>query len=290
VELGGIGVWSVPLRYGAKGEVVEAAAELESLGYSALWIPDVGGDVFGAATTLLKATRSLVVATGVLNLWMHDPADTANGFARLSGAHPGRFVLGIGVSHATSVDRIQPGRYQQPLAAMAAYLDALDTAKPPVLTSARVLAALGPKMLTLARQRAAGAHTYLTTPQHTQQARTILGADRVLAPEQRVILETDPTTARDIGRRHLATYLRLPNYTNSLRRLGFTDDDLAGTGSNRLVETLVAWGDEDTIARRVGEHYDAGANHVCIQALTSNRDTFPRKTWRRLAPALTTAR
>jgi probable F420-dependent oxidoreductase len=181
----------VPLRYGAKDEVVDAAAELESLGYSALWIPDVGGDVFGAATTLLVATRSLMVATGVLNLWMHDPADTANGFVRLSGAHPGRIVFGIGVSHATSVDQIRPGRYHQPLAAMAAYLDALDTAKPPVPTSVRVLAALGPKMLTQARQRATGAHTYLTTPQQ-------------------------------------------PNRP--------TDDDLAGTGSNRLVDALVALG------------------------------------------------
>ena len=286
MELGGVGVWSVPLRYGAKDEVIDAAAELESLGYSALWIPDIGGDVFGAATILLEATRGLVVATGVLNLWMRDPAETADGFARLSGAHPGRFLLGVGASHAASVDRIEPGRYHRPLAAMAAYLDALDTAQPPVPSSARVLAALGPKMLALARQRAVGAHTYLATPEHTQQARTILGADRVLAAEQRVILETDTATAREVGRQHLATYLRLPNYTNNLRRLGFTDDDLAGTGSDRLVDTLVAWGDEDTISRRVRAHYDAGADHVCIQAITDDRTVFPRETWRRLAPAL----
>jgi probable F420-dependent oxidoreductase len=181
---------------------------------------------------------------------------------------------------------MEPGRYHRPLAAMAAYLDALDTAKPPVPAGARVLAALGPKMLTLARERAAGAHPYLTTPEHTQRARTILGADRVLAPEQRVILETDRATAREIGRQHLAPYLQLPNYTNNLRRLGFTDDDLAGAGSDRLVDTLVTWGDEDTIARRVREHHDAGANHVCIQALTGDQDTFPREAWRRLAPAL----
>jgi probable F420-dependent oxidoreductase len=290
VELGGVGVWSVPLRYGATDEVIDAAAELESLGYSALWIPDMGGDVFGAATTLLEATHGLVVATGVLNLWVHDPADTAEGFARLAGAHPGRFLLGIGASHAAAVDRIEPGRYHQPLAAMAAYLDALDTAQPPVPPSARVLAALGPKMLTLARDRALGAHTYLATPEHTHRARTILDADRVLAAEQGVILETDPATARGVGRQYLATYLRLPNYTNNLRRLGFTDDDLTGTGTDRLVDTLVAWGDEDTISRRVREHYDAGADHVCIQALTSDRDAFPRQTWRRLAPALITTR
>jgi probable F420-dependent oxidoreductase len=286
VELGGVGVWSVPLRYGAKDEVVDAAAELESLGYRALWFPDIGGDVFGAATTLLEAARRLVVATGVLNLWMHDPADTADGFARLASVHPGRFLLGIGASHAASVDRMEPGRYHRPLAAMAAYLDALDTAKPPVPAGARVLAALGPKMLTLARERAAGAHPYLTTPEHTQRARTILGADRLLAPEQRIVLETDRAAAREIGRQHLALYLRLPNYTNNLRRLGFTDDDLAGADSDRLVDTLVSWGDEDTIARRVREHYDAGANHVCVQALTGDQDTFPREAWRRLAPAL----
>jgi probable F420-dependent oxidoreductase len=141
VELGGVGVWSTALRYGAKDEVADAAAELESLGYSALWFPDTGGDVFGAAATLLEATRSVVVATGILNLWMHDPVETAGGFARLSGAHPGRFLLGIGASHAPIVDRAEPGRYRQPLAAMAAYLDALDRADPPVPAEARVLAA-----------------------------------------------------------------------------------------------------------------------------------------------------
>jgi probable F420-dependent oxidoreductase len=289
VELGGVGVWSVALRYGDKDEVVAAAAELESLGYSALWFPDTGGDVFGAATSLLGATRSIVVATGVLNLWMHDPAETADGFARLSGAHPGRFLLGIGASHAPVVDGTEPGRYRQPLTAMAAYLDAIDTADPPVPPEARVLAALGPKMLTLARERAAGAHPYLTTPEHTQRAREILGADRLLAPEQRVVLETDRATARDVGRQHLAGYMRLPNYTNNLRRLGFTDDDLAGAGSDRLVDALVAWGDEATIARRVREHHDAGADHVCIQALTGDGNAFPREAWRRLAPALVEA-
>ncbi len=289
MELGGVGVWSTPLRSGARDDVVDAAAELGSLGYSALWFGDVGGDVFGAAATLLEATRSIMVATGILNLWMHDPAETAAGFARLSAAHPGRFLLGIGASHAPIVDRTDPGRYRQPLAAMAAYLDALDTAEPPVPAEARVLAALGPKMLTLARERSAGAHPYLTTPEHTQQAREILGADRLLAPEQRVVLETDPATAREVGRQHLAIYLRLPNYTNNVRRLGFTDDDLAGAGSDRLVDTLVAWGDEDTVALRVREHHDAGADHVCIQALTGDRNALPREAWRRLAPALVEA-
>jgi probable F420-dependent oxidoreductase len=291
VEPGGVGVWSGTLRYGAKDEVVEAAAELESLGYSALWFPDVGGEPswLGAASTLLEATRSVVVATGILNLWTHDPVETADGFARLSGAHPGRFLLGIGASHAAIVDRTESARYRRPLAAMAAYLDALELAEPPVPAEGRVLAALGPKMLTLARERAAGAHPYLTTPEHTQRAREILGADRLLAPEQRVVLETDRAAARELGRRHLAVYLRLPNYTNNLRRLGFTDDDLAGGGTDRLVDSLVAWGDEDTIARRVREHRDAGADHVCIQVVTPDRNSLPRQAWRRLAPALVEA-
>jgi probable F420-dependent oxidoreductase len=284
-------VWSGALRYGSRDEIVEGAAELESLGYSALWFPDTGGEPswLEAASTLLEATRSVVVATGILNLWTHDPAGTADGFARLSGAHPGRFLLGLGASHAAIVDRTEPGRYQRPLAAMAAYLDALEVAEPPVPAEARILAGLGPKMLTLARERAAGAHPYLTTPEHTQQAREILGADRLLAPEQRVVLETDRAAARELGRRHLEVYLRLPNYTNNLRRLGFTDDDLAGGGSDRLVDSLVAWGDEDTIARRVREHHDAGADHVCIQVVTADRRRLPREGWRRLAPALVEA-
>ena len=288
MELGRVGIWSGALRYGAPGEAAEAAAELESLGYSALWFPELptGDDLFDVAGRLLDATRSVVVASGILNLWIHEPSETAAGFARLFERHPHRFLLGIGASHAPIVDRTEPGRYRQPLAAMAAYLDALDKTDPPVPADARVLAALGPKMLRLAAERSAGAHPYLTTPDHTRQAREVLGPDRLLAPEQRVVLETDRATARELGRAHLATYLALPNYSNNLRRLGFSDDDLAGGGSDRLVDTLVAWGDEETIARRVHEHHHAGADHVCIQAVTAERDGFPRDAWRRLAPAL----
>ena len=291
MELGRVGVWDGALRYGDKGEVADAAAELESLGYSALWFPDMAtdDDIFAAAARLLDATRSVVVATGILNLWIHEPPETAAGFARLWERHPRRFLLGIGVSHAPIVDRAEPGRYQQPLAAMAAYLDALDKTDPPVPADARVLAALGPKMLRLAAERAAGAHPYLTTADHTRQAREILGPEPLLAPEQRVVLETDPAAARELGRRHLAIYLQLPNYTNNLRRMGFTDDDFAGGGSDRLVDTLVAWGDEETIARRVREHHDAGADHVCIQAVSAERKVLPRGVWRRLAPALVEA-
>src|SRR5438067_6652586 len=207
MELGRVGVWSGALRYGAPAEAAEAAAELESLGYSALWFPELptGDDLFAVAGRLLDATRSVVVASGILNLWIHEPSETAAGFARLFERHPHRFLLGIGASHAPIVDRTEPGRYRQPLAAMTGYLDALDKADPPVPADARVLAALGPKMLRLAAERAAGAHPYLTTPDHTRQAREILGADRLLAPEQRVGLETDRDSARTLGRQHLAT-------------------------------------------------------------------------------------
>ena len=168
---------------------------------------------------------------------------------------------------------------------MAAYLDALDKTDPPVPADARVLAALGPKMLRLAAERAAGAHPYLTTPDHTRQAREILGPEPLLAPEQRVVLETDPAAARELGRRHLAIYLQLPNYTNNLRRMGFTDDDFAGGGSDRLVDAIVAWGDVDALVARVRAHHDAGAAHVCIQVLTADPRALPLTEWRTLAVA-----
>jgi len=175
MRLGGTGIWSGELRYGDVALAVEAASELDELGFSALWIPDVGGDVLGVARALLDATRRTVVATGILNLWMHDAPEVAAGRAALDAAHPGRFLLGIGVSHAPLVDRDNAGRYRDPLAVMARYLDDLDAADPPMARDDRVLAALGPRMLTLARERSAGAHPYLVTPEHTRRARHLLG-------------------------------------------------------------------------------------------------------------------
>ena len=287
MELGPVGIWSAALRYGDRGEARSAAAELEQLGYGALWVPGgIGGAIFDDVSGLLDGTSRVVVATGIVNIWMHDPAETAAAHDRLTRAHPGRFLLGLGVSHAPLVDANHPGRYQRPMAAMRRYLDALDAASPPVPVAERVLAALGPRMLSLARDRSAGAHPYLVVPEHTRQARAVLGPDAVLAPEQPVVLERDPGPARDVARQHLAIYLQLPNYVNNWRRLGFTAEDTSDGGSDRLVDHVVAWGDDATIARRIQEHRDAGANHVCVHVATANPAAFPRQAWRDLASAL----
>jgi probable F420-dependent oxidoreductase len=285
-KLTGTGIWSGGLRYGDPAEAADAAAELDELGYTALWIPDIGGDVFEVVERLMTATTRATVATGILNLWMHSAEETAESHAGLTAAHGDRFLVGIGVSHAPLIDAGEPGRYRQPLAAMTSFLDRLDAAPKPLAPSARVLAALGPKMLELARTRSAGAHPYNVTPEHTAQARRALGPEGWLLPEQAVALTTDSDLARKLGRDHLTHYFALPNYTNNLRRLGFGDADFSAGGSDRLVDALVAWGDEDTIASRVREHMDAGADHVCIQVL-SEEGLLPRRAWRELAPALT---
>jgi probable F420-dependent oxidoreductase len=283
IEITGTGIWSSGLRYGDPGEAAEAAAELEELGYSALWIPDIGGDVFGAVERLMVATRRATIATGILNLWMHSPGETANAHDRLAAAHGDRFLVGIGVSHAPLIDSIEPGRYGKPIAAMTAFLDGLDSAPAPLAPAERVLAALGPKMLELARSRCAGAHPYNVTPEHTALAREAVGPSKLVLPEQAVALTTDPDLARKLGRDHLATYMTLPNYTNNLRRLGFSDGDFGAGGSDRLIDALVAWGDDTAIEARIRQHRDAGANHVCIQVL-SDEGMLPRVAWRALAP------
>ncbi|HWC36838.1 MAG TPA: LLM class F420-dependent oxidoreductase [Mycobacteriales bacterium] len=284
--LTGSGIWASQLRYGDAGAIREMAAELEALGYSALWIPDVGGDLFSSVEILMAATSRVTVATGILNLWMHAAEETAGQHARLTAAYGDRFLVGIGVSHQALIDRKEAGRYQRPLAAMEAYLDGLDRADQPLPRERRVLAALGPKMLELARARSAGAHPYNVTPAHTAMARTALGPDALLAVEQAVALTSDASVARAAGRQHASIYLGLPNYANNLRRLGFTDGDLADGGSDRLIDALVAWGDESAIAARVQEHRDAGADHVCIQVVTEGGES-PREQWRAFAPALT---
>lgn len=285
MELSGIGLWSSQLRYGNPEEAAEAAAELDGLGFTALWIPDVGGPVLDSVENLLAATDKTVIATGILNLWMHEPGEVADRYAALTDAHGERFLLGIGCSHAPLIDSQEPGRYRKPLAATKAFLDGLDAAAKPVPRDNRVLAALGPKMLALSADRARGAHPYLTTPEHTRQARETLGDGPLLLPEQGVLLTTDRDEARAIGTDWLRSYLALPNYANNLLRLGFTEEDLTSV-SDRVFDALLAWGDEDTIRRRVDEHRQAGADHVCVQVLTSDPREFPREQWRRLADAL----
>ncbi|MBL7501501.1 TIGR03620 family F420-dependent LLM class oxidoreductase [Frankia sp. CNm7] len=285
MDLSGVGVWSVHLRYGDQAEAADAAAELEDLGFAAVWIPDGGGPLFDSVGHLLAATRRIVVGTGVMNLWMHTPVETAASHASLSAAHGDRFLLGVGVGHAPAADAVEPGRPQRPLAAMRGFLDALDTAARPVPRTGRVLAALGPKMLQLAGERARGIHPYLVTPDHTQRARELLGEGPLVLPEQTVILCESAEEARAIGTDWLRGYLARPNYAGNLLRMGFAPEEVASV-SDRLFDALIAWGDEEAIRRRVGEHYAAGANHVAVQVLTADPRAFPREQWRRLAAAL----
>lgn len=281
VDVGRVGIWSIGLRNDdpdAAAEIGEAAAELEELGYGAIWLGASPG--VDHAVPLLRATARIAVATGILNIWAHDPADVAARRAALSAAHPGRFLLGLGASHAFAV----PG-YRKPYSAMVDYLDRLDAAGSPA--SERVLAALGPRMLALSRDRAAGAHPYLVTPEHTATAREVLGSGPLLAPEVKVVLETDAARARAAARRHLELYLRLPNYTNNLLRLGFTGDDFRDGGSDRLIDATFAWGDVEAVRRRMTAHYDAGADHVVLQVIgDDDRTALPRAQWRELAAGL----
>jgi probable F420-dependent oxidoreductase len=285
MRLSGTGIWSAGLRYGDPGVIAEAAAELDELGFSTIWIPDVGGDVLGAIETLLRATPRIGVATGILNIWMHEPAEVAQRRASWDDAWKARFLLGLGVSHAPLIDHQNPGRYNKPFSKMVEYLDGLDAAETPWPVEARVLAALKPKMLGLARDRAAGIHPYFVPAEHVAHARETIGPDPMIGVELAVVLDTDPTTARETARRHTAVYTSLPNYTNNLRDFGFTDTDFADRGSDKLVDAIVAWGNIDTVAKRVSELHAAGADHVCVQVIRAD-DELPRADWRELAPAL----
>ena len=281
----GTGIWSSHLRYGDAELIAEAAAELDALGYDAIWIPDVGGDVLGSVEVLLRAAPRIVVATGILNVWMHDPAEVAQCRASWSDAWQQRFLLGLGVSHQPLIDHQNPGRYNKPFSKMVEFLDALDRAQVPFPVDARVLAALRPRMLGLARDRAAGAHPYFVPAEHVAKARETLGPDAMIGVELAVVLDSDPSSARETARRHTAVYVNLPNYTNNLRDFGFGDDDFAERGSDRLVDAIVAWGSLDAIAKRVSAMRDAGADHVCIQVIRPD-DEVPRADWRELAAAL----
>lgn len=257
------------------------AAELDELGYGAIWLG--GSPSPDQAGVLLGATPRITIATGILSIWDHEAAYVAERHTALNAAHDGRFLLGLGVSHSA----IAGERYRRPYTAMKEYLTALDSAPAPVPATQRVLAALGPKMLELSRDRATGAHPYLVTPEHTAEARDILGKDSVLAPELKVVLDTDPDRARATARGYLARYLALPNYTNNFLRLGFEDADFADGGSDRLISAMFALGDAEVIRARVDEFLAAGADHVAIQVVTeSPLADVPRAQWRTLAEAL----
>jgi probable F420-dependent oxidoreductase len=288
MAVGSVGVWGrgLWLEESRRAEAKDVAAELEELGYAALWLSAGFGQglpkVFGE---LLSATVRISVASGILSIWHATPVEAAEGFAALDRAYPGRFLLGLGASHAPNVDADEK-RYGRPWSRMVGYLDELDAQRLVVPPERRVLAALGPRMLRLSAERTHGAHPYFVPVEHTALARKTLGPGPLLAPEQAVVLQTDPELARDLARGHMKGYLRLPNYTNNLRRLGYRDEDFDGGGSDRLVDAIVAWGDLDRIVERVRAHHNAGADSVSVQVISDQPTQFPREQYRRLATAL----
>jgi probable F420-dependent oxidoreductase len=271
IQLGRIGFWRHPSELPP-----DVVAEAEALGYGAIWLGGSPGGDLKVVEDILDATDHIAVATGIVNVWKDDAASMAADYHRIAAKHPGRFLLGLGIGHPEAVQE-----YQKPYDKLVSYLDQLDELKVPV--EDRALAALGPRVLRLSAERTAGAHPYLVTPEHTRQAREILGPGPLLAPEQKVVLETDPERARAIGRPRVAKpYLGLTNYVSNLRRLGWTDADLADGGSDALIDALAVHGDGDALARGVTAHLDAGADHVAVQILASD----PLPTLRALASSL----
>ena len=246
----------------------EQLQEIESLGYGAVWAGGSPAADLSWVDRILDATTTLQLATGIVNIWTADAGPIAESFHRIDKAYPGRFLLGIGVGHPEAGHE-----YKKPYDALTEYLDALDQHGVP--QDRRVVAALGPQVLKLSARRSAGAHPYLTTPEHTAQARELIGPEAFIAPEHKVVLTTDAEKARTVGRKALEIYLNLTNYLNSWKRLGFTDEDVAKPGSDRLVDAVVAYGTTDAIAARLKEHLAAGADHVPVQVLTSPDKLVP---------------
>jgi probable F420-dependent oxidoreductase len=281
MDLGRVGVWWSGSWRVTDEPSLDVARELEALGYQALW--SSGGFDPGLSPRfeeLLASSTRIPVASGIVSVWTAAPNEVGSAVASLESRFPGRFLLGIGASHAPLVQD-----YRRPYAHVVAYLDALDALDTPVLPERRVLAALRPRMLELAAARAAGAHPYFVPVEHTARAREILGRGPLLAPEVAVVLQTDPAQARELARAYASIYLGLPNYTQNLRDVGFEDDDIAGGGSDRLIDAVIPWGDATTVAARVRAHHDAGADHVCLQVVASGQD-FPLDGYRQLAAAL----
>jgi probable F420-dependent oxidoreductase len=282
LDIGRVGIWTYRLWQDA-GDTAEAVAELDELGYGALWLGNSDGGL-KLHEALLAASRRLVLGTAIINIWVNPPVRVAASYQRVERSYPGRILIGLGSSHAG----LTQGQEYRPYQKMVSYLDELDARSPTVPTDRRVLGALGPQMLRLAAERSAGAHPYLVTPAHTKKARDILGPGPLLAPEQKVVLETDPVKARAIARPVFSPHLTQPNYTSNLLRMGFISGDLAGGGSDRLIDAVIAWGDADTVLDRIAEHHAAGADHVAIQVLTAGdygRGPLPRHQWRELAAA-----
>ncbi|WP_328351744.1 LLM class F420-dependent oxidoreductase [Mycobacterium sp. NBC_00419] len=264
-DLGRFGVWT----FGAP--TPEQAAEIERLGFRAVWVGGSPAADLAFVEPILERTENLSVATGIVNIWTAPAAEVADSYHRIEEAYPGRFLLGIGVGHPEHTQE-----YRKPYEALVAYLDELDAHRVP--TSRRVIAALGPKVLALSAERSAGAHPYLTTPEHTAQARDLLGGSVYLAPEHKVVLSTDAEAARALGRDSVGFYLDLSNYVNNWKRLGFTDADVAKPGSDKLIDAVVAHGTPESIAARLREHLDVGADHVTIQVLGGGDRLIPTLT------------
>lgn len=277
-RLGPIGVWSSALATAPADQTRAAAAHIESLGYGAIWIgetPRIGREALSHAAILLAATDRLVVATGIANIWLRDPAAMTAAAITLAEAYPDRFVLGVGASHAAALSLVGKD-YAKPLTAMGNYLAGMSAASyhgpQPAEPVPVVVAALRPRMQELARDDSAGMHSFFVTPGHTAAARALLGADPLLVPEQAVVVEADPDRARRRARKHVQSRLTLPNYVAHLRALGYTDRDLEGDGSDTLVDDLVAWGDPASISARIQQHLDAGADHVALHPLEDHAD------------------
>ncbi len=289
-HLGPLGVWTFQLDRLPASAARAFVRQVEALGFPALWIPESGAskELFAHASLLLGASERLVIASGIANIWARDAVAMANGARTLHEAYPDRFLLGLGVSHAPSVER-RGHRYERPIEAMRAYLDAMDAAPfgvPSAAPAPRLLAALGPRMLRLSVERSLGAHPYFVPVEHTAFARQHLGPGPLLAVEQAAVLATDPATARRIARAHMARYLQLDNYVNNLRRLGWGDADLSNGGSDRLVDAIVAWGDAAAVRHRVDAHHAAGADHVCLQVLEGEGAATTLEQFRELAGIL----
>jgi probable F420-dependent oxidoreductase len=291
VTLGRIGIWTSTLDSQPALKAQAAARELERMGYAAIWFPESARrEALSNAGLLLAATSRIVVATGIANIYARDAMTMAAGQKTLAEAYPGRFLLGLGVSHRSNVEQVRGHTYGKPVATMRAYLEAMSKAPyqsvEPAEKPETVLAALGPNMLKLAAEQTAGAHPYFVPVEHTRRARDVLGQAALLAPEQAVVLETDPERARAVARGHTERYLRLPNYVNNLRRLGYTEEDVAGRGSDRLVDDVVAWGDVDQVSSRIRAHFEAGADHVCVQVIREDQTALPLEEWKALADQL----
>ena len=290
MDLGRLGLWTFQLDLQPMRAAQAAVAELEALGYGAVWVPEaVGREPFANSALLLSAGSRIAVGTGIASIHARTAMTMQAGWKTLTEAFPGRFLLGLGVSHQPMVEGVHGTAYDKPYSTMVSYLDGMDRgmyfASAPTEPPQRVLAALGPKMLRLSAERGLGAHPYFVPVEHTEMAREVLGQGPLLAPEQAVVFETDPTKAREIARRHMATYLRLPNYTNNLKRVGWTDEHIEGA-SDALVDAIVAWGTLDQIVARVKAHLDAGADHVAVQVLPADPAGLPMAEWRELATAI----